>query len=106
MVEAKKNELANALKEVKAPLQKFGFTAGMLKDSLAERKNNEILKLNFLQSNVWFSLYVHLCGGNSIFLLLSQSKLGICVYSNNIDISAYHNDKERRIKQAMDALWI
>ena len=31
MVEAKKNELANALKEVKRPCKEFGFTAGMLK---------------------------------------------------------------------------
>jgi hypothetical protein len=31
MVEAKKNERANALKEVKRLCKKFGFTAGMLK---------------------------------------------------------------------------
>jgi hypothetical protein len=36
MVEAKKNELANALKEVKRLCKEFGFTAGMLKSSLAE----------------------------------------------------------------------
>lgn len=36
MVEAKKNELANALKEVKRLCKEFGFTAGMLKGSLAE----------------------------------------------------------------------
>ena len=41
MVEAKKNERANALKEVKRLCKEFGFTAGMLKGSLAEgrRKN-------------------------------------------------------------------
>ena len=36
MVEAKKNESANALKEVKRLCKEFGFTAGMLKGSLAE----------------------------------------------------------------------
>ena len=35
-VEAKKNERANALKEVKRLCKEFGFTAGMLKDSLAQ----------------------------------------------------------------------
>ena len=42
MVEAKKNERANALKEVKCLCKEFGFTAGMLKGSLAEgRKAKE-----------------------------------------------------------------
>ena len=42
MVEAKKNERANALKEVKRLCKEFGFTAGMLKRSLAEgRKTKE-----------------------------------------------------------------
>jgi hypothetical protein len=36
MVEAKKNERANALKEVKRLCKEFGFTAGMLKGSLAK----------------------------------------------------------------------
>ena len=36
MVEAKKNERANTLKEVKRLCKEFGFTAGMLKDSLVE----------------------------------------------------------------------
>ena len=37
MVEEKKNERgANALKEVKRLCKEFGFTAGMLKSSLAE----------------------------------------------------------------------
>ena len=36
MVEAKKNECANTLKEVKRLCKEFGFKAGMLKDSLAE----------------------------------------------------------------------
>ena len=41
MVEAKKNERANALNEVKRICKEFGFTAGMLKGSLAEdRKKN------------------------------------------------------------------
>jgi len=35
MFEAKKNECANALKEVKRLCKDFGFNAGMLKDSLA-----------------------------------------------------------------------
>ena len=36
MVEAKKNERANALRGVKRLCKEFGFTAGMLKGSLAE----------------------------------------------------------------------
>ena len=36
MVEAKKNELANAIKEVNRLYKEFVFTAGMLKGSLAE----------------------------------------------------------------------
>jgi hypothetical protein len=41
MVEAKKNERANALKEVKRLCKEFGFTAGMLKGSLTKgRKAN------------------------------------------------------------------
>jgi len=35
MVEAKKNERANALKEVQRLCKEFGFTSGMLKGSLA-----------------------------------------------------------------------
>jgi len=42
MVEAKKNERADALKTVKRLCKEFGFTAGMLKGSLAEgRKAKE-----------------------------------------------------------------
>ena len=45
MVEAKKNERPNALKEVKHLCKEFGFTARMLKGALAEgRKNNEHLR--------------------------------------------------------------
>ena len=36
MVEDKKNERANALKEVKHPCKDFGFTVGMLKAALVE----------------------------------------------------------------------
>ena len=36
MVEAKKNERATALKEVKRLCKKFGFTAGVLTGSLSE----------------------------------------------------------------------
>ena len=35
MAEAKKSERTNALKEVKCLCKEFGFTAGMLKGSLA-----------------------------------------------------------------------
>jgi len=35
MVEAKKNERVNSLKEVKRFCKEFGFTAGMLKGALA-----------------------------------------------------------------------
>ena len=41
MVEAKKNERANALKEVKRLCKEFGFTAGMLKGSLAQGRNTK-----------------------------------------------------------------
>ena len=37
-VEAKKNERANALKEVKRLRKEFGFTSAMLKGSFAERR--------------------------------------------------------------------
>ena len=36
MVEAKKNERANALKEVKRLYKEFGYTAGMLTGALPE----------------------------------------------------------------------
>jgi len=36
MIEPKKNERANAPKEVKRLCKEFGFTAGMLKGALAE----------------------------------------------------------------------
>ena len=42
MAKAKKNELANTLKEVKRLRKEFGFTAGMLKDSLAEGRKPKI----------------------------------------------------------------
>ncbi len=38
MVEAKKNEQANALKNVKRICKEFGFTAGMLKGSLTKSR--------------------------------------------------------------------
>ena len=41
MVEAQKNERANALKEVKRFYKEFAFTAGMLKVSLAEGRKNK-----------------------------------------------------------------
>jgi len=42
MVETKKNERANALKEEKRLCKEFGFTVGMLKGALAEvRKAKE-----------------------------------------------------------------
>ena len=41
MVEAKKNERANSLKEVKRLCKEFGFTAGMLKGSLAEGRKKQ-----------------------------------------------------------------
>ena len=40
MVEAKKNELANALKEVKRLCKEFGFTVGMLKGLLVKGGKN------------------------------------------------------------------
>jgi hypothetical protein len=39
MIEAKKNEAAKLLKEVKRLSKEFGFAAGMLKGSLAEGRN-------------------------------------------------------------------
>ena len=41
MIEAKKNERANALKEVKCLCKEFGFTAGMLKGSLAKGRGEK-----------------------------------------------------------------
>ena len=41
MVEAKKNERANALKEVKRLYKEFDFTVGMLKGSLAKGRKQQ-----------------------------------------------------------------
>jgi hypothetical protein len=41
MVEAKKNERANALNEVKRICKEFGFAAGMLKGALAEGRKSK-----------------------------------------------------------------
>ena len=41
MAEAKKNELANSLKVVKRFCKDFGFTAGLLKGTLAEGNNKQ-----------------------------------------------------------------
>jgi hypothetical protein len=41
MVEAKKTERANLLKEVKRPCKEFGFTAGLLKGALAEGRKKK-----------------------------------------------------------------
>ena len=41
MTKAKKNERANALKEGKSLRKEFGFTAGMLKGSLAEGRKKQ-----------------------------------------------------------------
>ena len=41
MVKAKKNQRANAFKEVKRLWKEFGFTAEMLKGSLAEGKKKK-----------------------------------------------------------------
>lgn len=41
MVEAKKNERADALKTVKRLCKEFGFTAGMLKGALAKGRGGK-----------------------------------------------------------------
>ena len=41
MVEAKMNERATALKEVKRLCKEFGFTAGMLKGALAKLRGEK-----------------------------------------------------------------
>jgi len=41
MVEAKKNERANALKEVKRLCKEFDYTAGMLRGSLAKGREHK-----------------------------------------------------------------
>ena len=41
LVEAKKNCRTNAMKEVKRLCKEFGFTAGMLKGSLAEGRKKQ-----------------------------------------------------------------
>ena len=43
MIESKKNERANALKEVKRLCKEFGFTARILKDSLAVGRGKKIV---------------------------------------------------------------
>ena len=40
MIEAKKNERANALKEVRRLCKEFGFTAGMLKGGRSNELRN------------------------------------------------------------------
>ena len=55
MVEAKKNERANALKEVKRLCKEFGFTAGMLKGALAEGRKKAMKQDNFLELRKQFS---------------------------------------------------
>ena len=47
IVEAKKNERANALKEVKHLLKEFGFTAEMLNDTLAEGRKRDELQITY-----------------------------------------------------------
>jgi hypothetical protein len=41
MAESKQNERTNVLKEVKRLCKEFGFTAGMLKGSLAEGRKKQ-----------------------------------------------------------------
>ena len=41
MVEAKKNERANALKKVNSLCKEFGFTAGMLKGALVRGRSTK-----------------------------------------------------------------
>ena len=41
MAEAKKNERTDALKEVKRLCKEFGFTAGMLKGTLADGRKKQ-----------------------------------------------------------------
>ena len=41
MVESKKNEHTNALKEVKRLCKEFGFTAGIFKGALAKERINQ-----------------------------------------------------------------
>ena len=44
---SKKSERTNALKEVKRLCKEFGFTAGMLKGSLAEERNQNKITFTF-----------------------------------------------------------
>jgi hypothetical protein len=41
LIEAKKNKFTNTLKEVKRRCKEFGFTAGMLKGSLANGRGDK-----------------------------------------------------------------
>ena len=69
MVEAKKNERANALKEVRRLCKEFGFTAGMLKGSLdvnVPLSNGQILtesipnvSSNFIDGEGHFSILIN-----------------------------------------------
>ena len=59
-------------------------------------KNYEFVRNSTsIEPKVWVFLYVRICSSSSIFLLLSECKLGISIYCSSIDISAYHTDKER-----------
>ncbi len=42
MAEAKKNERTDALRKVKELCKEFGFTAGILKDALADGYNTKV----------------------------------------------------------------
>ena len=47
MVEAKKNERADALKTVKRICKEFGFTAGMSKGALASKRKSFCAQVNY-----------------------------------------------------------
>lgn len=53
MVEASKNERANALKEVKRLCKQFGFTAGLLNGSIAKGRREKYanVQLDYIGEN-------------------------------------------------------
>ena len=60
MIEAKKNERANALREVKDACKEFGFTVGMLKGAgwlWVEVRNEKVL---LLRSSKNILIYIYL----------------------------------------------
>ena len=92
--EAKKNERANALKEVKRLCKEFGYTAGMLKGSLAEgRKKNDWTSNNkntYTFGQIYSNNFIDIsrpCAPCNVANFRSVLDSHKSTYSNNINTS-------------------